>query len=116
MGHWCGGDQGRSGRNKKLTEALAFYRKHSADELAFLEWKQKPEWLERPQPAYPFLWEAFWVLARGRTMDGWISHDAITRYCDESWLTDPVSRGQVVRVIMALDKAEKQHADTASQG
>lgn len=80
--------------------------------MIVLERLQAPQWINRPQPESPFLWQAFQALRLSRTMDGHIPHAAVMAYCDENGLGCPVERWRMMRIMTAMNNAE--NADGAA--
>ncbi|WP_425262485.1 phage tail assembly chaperone [Salipiger marinus] len=95
-----------------MTEALLWSLRYSPDEVEYLEHKQAPELANRVQPESWFFWQAYHHLRGSRPMGfgvGPIPFDAIARYSEWLGQTCPVDRARLVKVIMALDNAEREY-------
>jgi hypothetical protein len=104
-----GGRRGRRGTCGKLTEALLWSLRYSPGEIAYLEHKQAPVLDQRVEPGSWFYWQAFHHLRGSRHDGGAIPFAAMATYSDWLGQTCPVERGRLVRMVMRLDNAEREH-------
>jgi len=82
--------------------------KYSQEEIDYLEHKQAPELEERVTPSSWFYWQAFHHL-RGSRQEGVIPFLAISNYSEWLGQTCPIEKGQLVKMVMAMDNAERDH-------
>lgn len=111
---WRGGSEGGRRNTKKLTAALQWRLKYTADQVAYLEAKAAPELSERVEPESWFFWQAYHHLRGARGLAGSIPFSEIAAYCEWVGLTCPVMRWRLARIVTALDNAEGEHGRTAA--
>ena len=94
--------------------ALDFYASYSADEITFLQKRNKPEWVNRTEPDNLFLWQAFRQLTRSRDMNGNIPISEINAYCAFAGVESPVQRAALLSVVTALNERKPTNAPSPS--